>query len=146
MNRTDLSLRTRSLVRDLTNTFFRESDINNYLNEGIDRVKQIIPELEMIPHLTSPTQEVLYFPPAYHHLLAVYCASRLCTQDERHYQAGTFMNEFETKLASLKELLYNGELSIKDPDTDEVIEIFCSDEYVKNNYYYNNHGVIKRRG
>ena len=138
MNRTDLSLRTRSLVRDLTNSFFREIDINNYLNEGIERVGQVIPELALMSPLREPLDEVGYMPKPYQHLLAIYCASRLCTQDERNYQAGIFMNEFETKLHGLKDAISSGDVDIIDPITGDIIDLFKEPEYVVNNYYYLN--------
>lgn len=134
MNRLELMLRARSLVRDFTNSFFREQDIVNYLNEGIERVMQIIPELKDMTPFSGPTDEVKYLPRQYHHLLAVYCASRLASQDERHFQAGNFMNEFETKLDTLKASLLNGEIEIIDPVTGEPIDS-VREEYVVNRYF-----------
>lgn len=135
MNRTDLSLRVRSLLRDLTNSFFREVDINNYLNEGIERVQQIIPELRMMQPLGNAMDEVKYMPRPYQHLLAVYCSARLCTQDERHYQAGVFMNEFETKLEELKTGIQIGEIDVIDPETGLPIIFPGKHEYVVNKYF-----------
>lgn len=146
MNRTDLSLRVRSLVRDLSNSFFRETDITNYLNEGIERVGQVIPDLGMMNPLTTAIQEVDYMPKPYQHLLAVYCSARLCTQDERHYQAGVFMNEFETKLQDLKTAIESGDVDIIDPLTGEPIDLWKEPEYVTNRYFANKNGVVPING
>lgn len=65
-------------------------------------------------------------PEQYQHLLAVYAAARCFSQDERHYQATTLMNEFEIKLEEMKSLIESGQIVIKDPVTGEAI----TDEYV----------------
>ena len=143
MNRTDLSLRVRSLTRDLTNGFFREVDIVNYLNEGVDRIGQRIPQLSGMSYLTEPLQEVDLLPRQWQHLLAVYCSARLCTQDERHYQAGVFMNEFETKLDELINKIDGGEIIITDAEGN-VVEDTRKNEYVFDNYFANKNGIVKR--
>ena len=117
MNQIEIIKRSRNMIRDLTSALFREQDVQAYINEGIERVGQVIPELTIMPLLTTHLDEVIYMPRHYQHLLAIYTASRLCTQDERHYQAGTFMNEFETKLAQLSDDINNGEVEILDPIT-----------------------------
>lgn len=141
MNRLDLAQRSRSLVRDLSNSFFRDVDITNYLNEGIDRIAQIIPELENMPYLNHHTQEVTYLPKKWQHLLAIYCASRLCAQDERHYQAGTFMNEFETKLDKLASDVISGDIEILDEEGNPV-DITRKPVYVRNRYFTNKRGFV----
>lgn len=142
MNRLDLFLRTRSLVRDLSNSFFRENDLVSYLNEAIDRIGQLIPELRGMSYLNSHQQEVDLLPKQYQHLLAIYCASRLCTQDERHYQAGTFMNEFEIKLAQLAQEVELGDVEILDADGN-LVTFERKKQYVENEYFANNNGVHK---
>lgn len=143
MNRLELMQRTRSLVRDISNSFFREDDIINYLNEGIERVGQRISELKDMPLLLNRLDEVQLLPRQWHHLLAVYCASRLCTHDERHYQAGTFMNEFETKLDELSGLVNSGEVEIVDADGN-LVDANRKHEYVSNRYFMNRHGRIPK--
>lgn len=143
MNRTELVLRSRNLVRDLSNSFFREGDVVNYLNEAIERVQQEIPELENMPLLTTSLQEATYLPKPWQHILAIYTASRLAHQDERFFQAGNLMNEFEVKLDSLKSLIQSGDIVIKDPDGN-VIEASSQPQYVVNNYYFNNSGLFPR--
>lgn len=142
MNRLELTQRARSLVRDLGNSFFREDDVINYLNEGIERVGQRIPALRNMSLLQIATQEVDYMPKHWQHLLAVYCASRLCTHDERFYQAGTFMNEFETKIDELLADINNGDEVITDPDGN-VVEIKPADAYVRNNYFFVKDGGVR---
>lgn len=114
MKRLELIRRVRSLTRDFSNSIFREQDIIDFLNEGIDRFKQLIPELRGINKLLANQQEVNLIPEEYQHLLAVYATSRCFNQDERHYQATTYMNEFEIKLDELKESIMNGDITITD--------------------------------
>lgn len=114
MKRLELIRRVRSLTRDFSNSIFREQDIIDFLNEGINRFKQLIPELRGINKLLANQQEVNLIPEEYQHLLAVYATSRCFNQDERHYQATTYMNEFEIKLDELKESIMNGDITITD--------------------------------
>ena len=117
MTRLELILRVRAVTRDLSNSIFREQDITAFINEGIDRFVQVIPELANMEYLYSNTDIPKFLPKEYHHLLAVYCASRCFEQDERHYQATTKMNEFEAKLDELKSKIEGGDIKIIDPDT-----------------------------
>lgn len=110
MTRALLLNRVRQNTRDLTGTIFRAQDVNDYLNEAINRIKQIIPEVVGMPVLYSDSDQVQILPPQYHHLLAVYATSRAFSQDERHYQATTFMNEFEIKLDELKQKIESGQI------------------------------------
>lgn len=142
MNRLELMQRVRSLVRDLGNSFFREDDVINYLNEGIERVAQRIPSLQNMSLLKNHLQVVDYMPRQWQHILALYCASRLCTHDERHYQAGTFMNEFETKLDELAGDILSGEQKVFAPDGTEVT-ILPSDTYVRNNYFLTSNDTVR---
>jgi len=135
MNRLELILRTRSLVRDISNSFFRESDVIDYLNEGIERIGQVIPELREMPLLLNREAPVTRLPRSYHHLLALYSAARLCSQDERHYQAGTFMNEFETKLGMLAMDVLNGETEILDENGEPVV-VNRKNDHVRNDYFF----------
>ena len=89
----DLVTRVRSYTRDTTGTLFELSDIENFINEGIDKLRQI-KALETMATLTSDEQSVDLLPPQYHYCLAVYSASRCFSQDEQHYLAQTFAEEF----------------------------------------------------
>lgn len=134
MNRNQLTLRVRSLTRDFSNSIFREQDIIDYLNEGIDRVIQVIPECAQMISLSTGTDEPQYLPKAYHSLLAVYSASRCFGQDDRQYQASSFMNEFETKLVELKSAIENGIVTILDSTGAKVVSP-SNDDYVTDNYF-----------
>lgn len=129
MNRTQIVQKVRALTRDFSNSIFREQDIIDFINEGIDRCKQIIPELRTMTYLLTSQQETKLLPPQYHHLLAVYSTSRCFGQDERHYQASTHMNEFEVKMDELKTAIANGEIIIID-DSGNAIEVDVDVDYV----------------
>ena len=141
MKRLDIVQRVRMLTRDFSNSIFREEDIIAFINEGIERFQQIIPELENLSYLTTNDSVPEMIPLRYHHLLAVYATSRCFGQDERHYQASTFMNEFEQKLDELNAKIQGGEIEIIDPVTGLPIESDNETEYVKNNYYFKNNGT-----
>ena len=93
MTLNDLVTRVRSYTRDTTGTLFELSDIENFINEGIDKLRQI-KALETMATLTSDEQSVDLLPPQYHYCLAVYSASRCFSQDEQHYLAQVFAEEF----------------------------------------------------
>lgn len=135
MNRLDLIRRVRSLTRDFSNSIFRESDIVDYINEGINRIRQVIPELSGLTELTDNAQSPDLLPKQYHHLLALYSASRCFGQDERHYQASNFMNEFETKLDEMKVSIEEGRIKIIDPQTNQPINSTYESDYVVDNYF-----------
>ncbi len=116
MNRLQLVQRVRSMTRDFAESIFRESDIHDWLNESISRFAQVIPEFNGLKFLYSNSDVPALIPLRYRHLLAVYATSRCFGQDERHYQATTYMNEFEVKLDELKTAIENGEIEIVDED------------------------------
>lgn len=120
MIRRDIVSRVRALTRDFSNSIFREQDILDFINEGVNRFKQVISELRSMQKLLSPTQEPTPLPEEFHHLLALYASSRCFSQDERHYQATTLMNEFETKLEELKSGIENGTIVIVDENGDAI--------------------------
>jgi hypothetical protein len=121
MNRIKLISRVRILTRDFSNSIFRENDIIDFINEGIDRFKQIIPQLRGLTYLTVAIQEPSLIPEQYQHLLSVYAASRCFSQDERHYQSTNLMNEFEVKLEELKSAIEAGDIIIVDSDGNTVV-------------------------
>ena len=135
MNRLALMGRVRSLTRDLSNAIFREIDVVDYINEGIDRIKQLIPEFSAMEKLSSNTSEPTMLPTHYHHLLAIYSASRLFAQDERAYQASTLMNEFEQKIEELKQSIEDGRTKILDPVTGLPVSAVYEAGYVTENYF-----------
>lgn len=134
MNRGDLVKRVRSLTRDLSSSIFRAIDITDYINEGIDRFRQFVPQLKGMAYLNSDELEPALLPSEYHHLLALYSASRCFGQDERNYQATTFMNEFEAKLDELKVHIEEGSITIADA-TGTPVDVSPNTDYVVNDYF-----------
>lgn len=143
MKRLDLVKRVRALTRDFSNSIFREEDVIDFINEGIERFQQVVPQLEGLPYLLSNDSEPTMIPSRYQHLLAVYATSRCFNQDERHYQASTYMNEFETKLDEMKSKIEAGEVEIIDPETGEPVIVEHAPDYVTDTYFANRHGRIK---
>ena len=142
MNFLDLQLRVRALTRDLSSAIFRKVDVGSFINEGIDRIQQVLDVFDGMEYLTNDKDEPKLLPKKYHHLLAVYCSSRLFHQDEQHYQAGTLMNEFESKLDDLRMKIENGEIIITDPKTGEpILPSESAVDYVYNVYHDYRSGV-----
>ena len=134
MNRIDIGLRVRSITRDFSNSIFREQDVIDYINEGIERIQHLVPELEGMSVLGSGAQEVELLPKPYHHLLALYSASRCFAQDERHHQATNLMNEFETKMQELNVGIQMGRIVILDANGLPIKKVY-EEDYVVDNYY-----------
>ena len=141
MTKTELINRVRSITRDFNGSVFREIDVTAYINEGIDRISQIVPELEGMTHLAFNTDVPLLLPERYHHLIALYSASRCFLQDERHYQATTLMNEFEYKMGEVSALIESGKLIIVDASGD-VVTVDTENDYVENNYFLDENDTI----
>lgn len=142
MKRLELIRRVRSLTRDFSNSIFREQDIIDFINEGISRFVQLVPQLKGLDPLLVQEQEPGLIPEEYQHLLSVYSASRCFLQDERYYQSTTLMNEFETKIDELKSAIENGDIEIIDPITGVGIEFDNPISYVDLEPYWN----VKPRG
>lgn len=135
----DLISRVRAYTRDTTGSLFTQDDIHAFCNEGINRMKQIIPELVGIRELQTNTDEVIILPEQYKHLIAVYSASRCFSQDEQQYQASTYMNEFEAKMDELKRLIANGDIILKDENGNDIPLIGSGGiDYVKDVYFFIN--------
>lgn len=140
MQRSHIITRVRSLTRDFSNSIFRELDIIDFINEGIDRMRQAIPELQGMEYLLTTTQTPTLLPEQYHHLLSVYATARCFGQDERHYQASTHMNEFEVKLEELRTAIENGLITIVDGDGNSVTSDLPID-YVDMKPYWNERSI-----
>lgn len=135
MNFRQIRDRAKSLTRDFDGVVFREADFKMFANESIDRMKGVIPELRGMVYMESSDDVPKLLPGRYHHLIAVYCASRCFFQDERHYQASTLMNEFESKLAELKYMVESGDESIYDERGNKIV-IDAENDYVVDNYFF----------
>ena len=133
----------RAHARDFNGTIFRADDIKLFLNEGIDRVIQVMPQLESMSYLELDEDMVTIIPREYVHLLANYAVARLMMQDERHYEATTFMNEFEVKLNEFKEKVDNGEIELFDPETGDSLVVDVPTDYVTDTYFANRNGRVK---
>lgn len=136
MNHANLRTKVRAHARDFNGTIFRQEDITLFLNEGIDRMIQIMPQLSNMTYLVEDEDLVTIIPKEYSHLLANYCIARLMNQDERHYEATTFMNEFEIKFAEFKEKVENGEIELLDPITGDSLASTLPVDYVTNAYFH----------
>lgn len=132
MTLSELVSRVRSYTRDTTGTLFTLSDVKNFINEGIDKLRQI-KVLEGMEYLESDVDIPDLLPSQYHYSLAVYSASRCFSQDEQHYLAQTFMEEF-LGLYSLIELGIkegtiviigsDGEQISSDDEFDGVVDVY----------------------
>ena len=80
----------------------------------------VIPELRAMPLLYSGNETVKLLPLEYQHLIALYSSSRCFFQDDRFFQATTYMNEFEVKLDEMKSRLHSGDLVILGEDGNAV--------------------------
>lgn len=135
MNRLQLMIKSSKLLRDESNTIYTKAFIYEQINEAIDRFKQLVPELKSMSYLVDDTVEVDLLPSEYQHLLSIYSCARCYEIDERHYEANKYMNEFEIKVANLKEAIASGETSILDPLTGLPVVPTIVQDYVVNVYF-----------
>lgn len=126
----DMITRVRQYTRDTTGSLFTQDDIIAFINEGIDRTKRY-KYFKGMEYLTSLSDEPILLPSEYHHLLAIYGASRCFTQDEQHAIAQQFMNEYEFKTQEVELLIEDGDLDIDGYDKDKNKEF----DAVKNVYF-----------
>lgn len=132
----DLITRVRAYTRDTTGSLFTQDDIHAFCNEGLNRMKQIIPELIGMRSLQLNTDEINILPEQYKHLVAVYSASRCFSQDEQQYQASTYMNEFEAKMDELKRLIANGDIVLRDENGNEIPLVgSATNDFVRDIYF-----------
>jgi hypothetical protein len=134
MIRSQLVTRVRSLTRDFSGTTFRIEDVQEFLNEGIDRLAQLFPVFENMVYLENDSDEPVLLPKAFHSVLALFATSRLFAQDERAYQATTYMNEFELKMDELRGGIDDGRIVIKDANGVTLSNLNDS-FYVEDNYF-----------
>lgn len=134
MNRVKLISRVRSLTRDFNGVTFREQDIIDYLNEGVDRLKHLVPQLANEVYLENVLDVPVLLPLSYHYLLALYSASRCYFQNEQINQAQSLMNEFEVKVDELIASIDSGRVTILDSHGHKV-EDSVQFGYVRDNYF-----------
>lgn len=133
MNLMELIAKVRRYTRDLTGSLFTSEDAQDFCNEGIQRLRAI-PELKNMVELQTSTDAVILLPNQYHYFIALYGASRCFTQDEQHYQAEQFMNEFETKVFTLERDIASGNVEITDNNGNVIVDSSRND-YVKEEYF-----------
>lgn len=136
MDFTRMIERVRQYTRDTTSSIFREKDIMDFINEGIDRLK-VIPQLRKMNRLVGKNETPKYLPAEFCYLIPIYATARCFEQDERHYQAVQKMNEFEAKLEELRSLIESGEIVIKETDGTPIDlgDSFNDVDYVIDAYY-----------
>lgn len=134
MKKSDITRKVRGYTRDFSNTIYRQIDIDDYINEAIDRIREVVPELQGMTYLTSDSQKPTLLPEQYHNLIALYAASRCFLQDERQYEASSFMNEFEQKLDEMKKAILDEIVIITDVDGNQVTFNYKEDT-VTNEYF-----------
>ena len=105
--------RVHNYTNDTTGTLFPSSMVKGFINEAIDKLKQI-KELEGMTYLNSDTDMPKLIPNYYHYILSVYGASRCFSQDEQHYQAQTYMDEFLNSFSILELGIKEGNIIITD--------------------------------
>lgn len=115
----DLISRIRSYTRDTTGTLFSLTDLQDFINEGIDKLKQI-KSLENMNYLKNNEDVPNLLPPQYHYSLAVYGASRCFSQDEQHYLAQTFAEEFNGLYDLIELGIKEGTIVISDEQGNQV--------------------------
>ena len=133
MKLVNLVARVRSYTRDTTGTLFTTSDVKDFINEGIDRLRQI-KQLEGMKNLTNDLDEPNLLPPQYHYMIAIYSAFRCFAQDEQYTPAQSYSDEFETLFRTVELGIQDGRIVIVDEDNNEVKNDVDFDS-VKNVYF-----------
>ncbi len=119
MKLVNLVARVRSYTRDTTGTLFTTSDVKDFINEGIDRLRQI-KQLEGMKNLTNDLDEPNLLPSQYHYMIAIYSAFRCFAQDEQYTPAQSYADEFETLFKIIELGIQDGTIVIIDDDNNEV--------------------------
>lgn len=133
MTLTKLLAKVRRNLNDQDGNIFKQIDIEDYINESIDRFRSEVYFVDE-DYLLTGEDEPVYIPKQYQHLIALYATARLFAQDERHYQASTFMNEYEVKFEEMIQSIESGQITITDADGEEVTASY-EEDYVVNEYF-----------
>ena len=132
MTLVELRLRTRRYVRDTLIKRFSETEIDAYLNEGVDRLRSYYMFVDM-PYINT-TDDISYLPIPYHYALALYASSRCFGVDNDFYQEEEKRNEFENIFADLVTEIENGRIIILDATDTAVVDAYEAD-YVTEEYF-----------
>ena len=119
MKLVNLVARVRSYTRDTTGTLFTTSDVKDFINEGIDRLRQI-KQLEGMKNLTNDLDEPNLLPPQYHYMIAIYSAFRCFAQDEQYTPAQSYADEFEILFKTVELGIQDGRIVIVDEANNEI--------------------------
>lgn len=138
MTLNELVTRVRSYTRDTTGTLFSLNDVKSFINEGIDRFRQI-KQLNKMKSLSADSDIPNLLPSEYHYALAMYGASRCFLQDEQHYASQSFMDEFNGLFALIELGIKEGTIVITDEQgnvlSDDIDFDYVSDVYFKRSWY-----------
>jgi len=127
-------------LRDDAHSLYTEELLNDGFNLGIDRIRQEIATLRIMPYWVGDDVELIYLPEHYHTMLGDMAVKHAFDMDERPYDSSVANNQFEGKLATLKDEIESGSLTILDPDGNEIITNTAgSVGKVVNTYFRNNH-------
>ena len=119
MKLSDLISRVRSYTRDTTGTLFSTSDVKAFINEGVDKFRQI-KQLEDMNYLENDSDIPKLLPIQYHYSLAMYSASRCFSQDEQHYASQTYMDEFNALFNLIELGIKEGTIVIEDENGNSI--------------------------
>lgn len=136
MNKVQLRNRTRQYLNETSGGgIWKDSDINAFMDEAIDRLSHI-PHLIDMDYLDGDDDVPAYLPKRYHYLISVYASARCFEQDDSHYKATEKMNEFEVKMEELQNGINDGSIVIRDPDGNVVdIDEELYADYVRDVYH-----------
>lgn len=133
MNLATLRTRTQRYVRDIAGKKFSTAELDDYINEGVDRLRSYI-VFKNMPYANLADQ-VAYLPPAYHYMLALYGASRCFGVSGDFYQEDQRRNEFENMFADLIMQIENGDLIILDELGQQITDATNAIYYVQDTYF-----------
>lgn len=118
----ELVNRVRAYTRDTTGTLFSANDVKAFINEGIDRFRQV-KQLNKMTSLSGDGDSPKLLPNEYHYALAMYSASRCFLQDEQHYASQTFMDEFNALFTLIELGIKEGTIIITDDDGNILVDV-----------------------
>ena len=127
---------THTYTRDINGYVFQDYDIDIFINQAIDRVKQY-PIFRDMNYLNNNDDEPAYIPPHYHYMLALFAAARCYDIDERFYEGTQKRNEFEELLDDLIAEVEAGMQPIYDEAGKEVENPANYTDEVKDIYHNN---------
>ena len=104
---------THIYARDTNSYMFLDSDIDMFINQAIDVIRQY-PIFRNMKYLDDSSDEPDLLPPHYHYMLALFAASRCYDVDERFYEGVEKRNEFESLLDDLIAEVQSGNQVITD--------------------------------